>query len=270
MTSTSSPESIPVFGATEAIEHLVAPSLASLPMTLHRTTDASGSIHLIDGRSSTWPLAVGAAMRSGAAAVFVLEPSVPELAALDETIRVAAAVPVGLDLAWAGNPALEALQLSESEPVRAVVANGSVGSACSEDLVSAAVDALVAVASAMGRAPALVRFTQAEWSASASGHWDDVVFRLSMVRSAAVGRSLEISAHGNRLTRMAQVPDPTTAAPAIITLIDADGTRLQPTVYETSRRAGLRRLADHVRRSEPTGDLARYREVIAALEPLQP
>lgn len=264
MTSTRRSASIGVFGITDAIDALLAPTLASLPMSLHPTAEPIGSISVIDGGSASWPMAVSGAVHSGAVAVFVLDPCLPGLDALDETIRIAAAVPVGLDLAWARNPALDGLRLSGSDPVRAVVANGSIGFAGGGDLVSATVDTVVAVTRAMGRPPSHLRLTHAEWSVSASGRWDDVVFRLSMVRSDAVGRILEISAHAARYTWVAQVPDPATASPAMVTVTGPEGARLLPTVYETSQRAGLRRLAEHLRGGQPTDDLATYRLALEA------
>ena len=184
----SDPASTAVYVSADAADALVGPALASLPTMLHRTSDAVGSIHVIDGRPPSWPSAVGAAAGSGAAAVFVLEPSVPELSALDDVLQLASSIPIGVDLGWANNPALEFQQLADDEPLRAVVVHGSVASARGDDLLSGTVDAVVAVTRLMGGVPTLSRFAHDEWSASASGRWDGAVLRLSIVRSAAVGR----------------------------------------------------------------------------------
>jgi hypothetical protein len=120
----------------------------------------------------------------------------------------------------------------------------------------------------MGRAPTMVRFARGEWSASAAGRWGAVVLRLSVVRSAAVGRSLEIAAHADRQTWIAHLPDPATAAPALVTVTDGEGSLLLPTVYESSRRASLRGLAECVHRGQPRSDLANYRLALEALWPL--
>lgn len=260
-------QSVPVLDVTDDIEALVAPALASLPETLRRSSDPSRSIHLIDGRMPSWPQAIAAAAHLGAAGVYVLDPCVPRHPDLDDVLELATRLPVGLDLAWAGNPALAGVSLDDREPLRAVVANGSVGSASSEDLMSAAVDAVVAVSRLIGRHPSLMRFAHSTWSASAAGRWDDVVFRLSIARSAAARRHLEITAHADRRTWAFDLPGPATATPAIVTLIEPDGATNEPTVYETSHRAGLRRLAGHVRRGDALPDVADVHRTIEALKP---
>lgn len=265
MTSADQPPSVAVFIPSDAAAEMVAPTLASLPETLRRSSNAHGSIHMIDGRPPTWARSVREAVGAGAAGVFVLDPSVPSLMELDEMVGVAASIPVGLDLAWASNPGLVGLQIQHDESLRAVVANGSVGTAGDDDLISGAVDAVVAVSRLAGSVPALVRLDRGEWSVSAAGRWGAVVFRLTIVRSAAVGRRLEISAHADRRTWAASVPDPVTAAPVTVAVTGEHGTELRPSIYEASRRWGLRALAARVRDGAPTGDLADYRSVVEAI-----
>ena len=263
MTSADQQTSVAVFIPTDAVEALVAPILASLPETLRRSSNTHGSIHVIDGRPPTWARSVRDAVEAGSAGVFVLDPSVPRLVELDEIVGLAASIPIGLDLAWANNPALAGLQTQNDRSLRAVVANGSVDSG--DSLIKGTVDAVVAVSRLVGNVPTLVGIDRGEWSVSAAGRWGTVVFRLTIVRSAAVGRRLEISAHGDARTWAASVPDPVSAAPAIVAVTGERGTELRPSIYEASRRWGLRALAERVQHGGPTGDLASYRSVVEAI-----
>jgi hypothetical protein len=257
------PARLGVFGVTAAAEVLVGPALASLPETLQRTAVAAGSIHVVDGRLPDWPTAIGHAARADAAGVFVLDPCVPERSAFDDGVGLTASVPIWLDLAWTAHPAIRIASAPEPGPIRAVTANGSVHRP--EGLGPAMLDATLAASRLMGALPSVRRVEQGDWSASAAGRWGDVVFRLSVVRSAAAGRTLELTTHADAESWVAQLPDPATATPAVVTRTDAGGARTPPTEYQTARRAGLLALADVVRTGQRVNDLQRYRQAAVAL-----
>lgn len=253
---------VAVFAESAAVASLVRSTTSTLPLSLRASARADGAIHLVDGRSPAWPASVASALARRAAGVLVVEPSLP-----DETdeLPLRATAPIVLDLPWAGSPGLGLLRLGMHAPVRAVTVSAVVPPDQPESLAEAAVDALATVERVLGRVPRLSALRRDDRWLAASGRVADAVFRLSIAASAAQSQRAELTVHEEGRTWRIRLPDGRTAEPALVSLTDAEGRRVLPTEYESTLRAGLRRLVESVRRGEPTGDAIAYASAVRAI-----
>jgi hypothetical protein len=238
-------DSLPVFaaGATSA------GVLASLPASYHHSEAASGGVTVIGG-SRGWPRAAATAIRAGAAGVIVTAPEPEDLSPLRSGGLIV------VDSIWATNP----VAASAGAAFRSAASPGSrlecrVRVAVGRSLAAVLLDQLSLIRALLAPATELRILHRSEHGFVAEASAAGIAVDLSAICTdsapqQASARLLTVDGGVH-----VQIPDGTTAQPALLTVTGPDGTLLAPTRYESGHRAAWRRLHHLLSTGERCTDL---------------
>jgi hypothetical protein len=243
-------------------------ALDSLPISLAPVGASQPDIEIIDGQHPDWVGLASAAHEAGSAAALILDPTPPHnpVALLNLAAR---GMRVAMDLPWAGNPGVAGIEPRWLDPlgsVRLIVANGSSASPAESAQRAAALDALIAIHRFSGQLPEVLASVSSAAGLSVAARLGAAPCRVTIVAAGVGGAVARFGWHSDHGTMIVDVPDPSTAVPARITLTDSAGSLLHPTRYETSVRANLRRVVAALDGEVTVEDVPDYLRALRALD----
>ena len=237
----------------------LAEIVASLPLSLRDAGNGPPQIIGVTG-TGTWAAQATAAVRHGALAIVV---EAPVLAGL-KNVSTAAQSRVVLAWDFAANPGVHAAA-AEAEAMRggAGIAKGAVTVGRSTDIQVALLDLLVAAVRVFGEISMLTVRHRDHHCLYLTGHLEGgAPLTLSVVVTNAYPFAMDLRLLTGEGGLDVHVPSPATAAPAEVRVADADGERLLPTVWVTSRRASWQDAAA-VAAGATSGDIAELRRAVS-------
>ncbi|GAB3260594.1 hypothetical protein [Kineosporia babensis] len=251
-----------VGGELQALSRGDVPAVvASLPVSL-RLAEPSDLVALEGGPG--WPERVAAATARG---VMVVHPT----PAAPEAVPAHPGAPVVLNYRFADNPVMPtAARLFTDWPADAMIEAAAVVAQPAE-LDGVLLDQLATLRRLGSPAVELTRLT---WSSA--GYYLSAVTRtgvrllLSAHVTTATSPQLRIRGLAPSVALELTLPDPGTAQPAVLVRTTDAGATKFPTLWESSHRAGWRRLVAAVDGTTPADDLTGLRTDLGLLAPLLP
>jgi hypothetical protein len=239
--------------------------LASLPQSFRRSSVSAGAVVVVEGGPG-WVVAATAALRGGATGLIVICPVPADLEPLRSALMSHPATVV-VDSPWSSNPAVPAA----ADAIRSAVA-GAVHAECrliqpaGADLDRALLHQLSLVRALIGPATSLSVLSKSANHLQGSARSGDLLVDLSITCTDASTASATTRVLLPDGSVEVLIPAPTTARPATVTVVSADGMAILPSLFESGHRATWRRLRDHVSEGDVPGDVDALQSDIALLQ----